>query len=51
MKILYQIYLIFIDRTDLPEEVVQEYKNNGAILLKGVFSQEWVDLIAEGITR
>ena len=49
--ILFQIYPLLIDRAELSEEVVQQYKNDGAVLLKGVFNQEWVDLIAEGITR
>ena len=31
--------------------MVKQYKEDGAVLLKGVFSPKWIDLISEGIVR
>ena len=35
----------------LSEKIINEYKINGAVLLKGVFDHDWVRLIEEGISR
>jgi len=35
----------------IPESAVQEFQRDGAVLLKGVFSQEWLDKVQEGISK
>lgn len=31
------------------EEQIAQYQSDGAVLLRNVFSQQWVDLVREGI--
>ena len=45
------IFINVIYSIDLSEEIISQYKNNGAALLKGVFEKQWVQLIEEGICR
>ena len=42
-------YLIY--SINLSEEIINQYKNDGAVLLKGVFEKHWINLIEEGISR
>ena len=42
---------ILSHRNRLPENLVKQYKEDGAVLLKGVFSPKWIDSISEGIVR
>ena len=47
-------YLLSIDRIsslDLSPDVIEQYRTDGAVLLKGVFDHQWVELITEGIER
>ena len=40
-----------VTATLVTEEQVEEYTKNGAILLKNVFSEEWIEKVRRGIAK
>ena len=36
---------------DLSEETIREYRKNGAVCLRNVFSKEWLEVVQKGIEK
>ena len=34
---------------DVTEEQIEEYQRDGAVVLRNVFTEEWIELIQQGI--